>query len=107
MVIVPDRLLPVEFDPTLNATVPLPVPAAPAVMVIHVVVVVAVHAQPVFAVTATEPGPPPAAMDVLCGLIEYVQVGGGGAAAAWFTVKVLPAIVMVPLRAEPVFAATV
>lgn len=81
MVMVPDRLLPLEFDPTLNSTVPLPVPAAPDVMVIQVVVVVAVHAQPVLAVTATELGPPAAAMDVLVGLIEYVHAGGGGAAA--------------------------
>jgi hypothetical protein len=81
IVIVPDRLLPLEFDPTLNPTVPLPVPAAPNAMVSHGVVVVAVHAQPVLAVTATDLGPPAAAMDVLVGLIEYVHVGGGGAAA--------------------------
>src|SRR5262249_41992300 len=33
-------------------------------------------------------------------------VGGGGGAAAWFTVSVLPATVSVPLRAVPRFGAT-
>ena len=36
---------------TVNLTWPLPVPSAPAVMVIHDVLVVAVHAQPVVVVT--------------------------------------------------------
>ena len=35
--------------------------------------------------------------------MEYVHDGAG---AAWFTVKVCPAIVSVPLRALPVLAAT-
>jgi len=38
-----------------------------------------------------------------------VQVGGGGGggAAAWLTVNDWPAMVIVPVRAAPVFAATV
>ena len=36
-----------------------------------------------------------------------MQLGGGGGAAAWVTVKVWPAMVIVPIRAAPVLAATV
>src|SRR5205823_1032680 len=47
----------------------------------------------------------------LFGAIEYVHCGGGGGGggtgAACETVNVWPAIVTVPLRAAPLFAATV
>jgi hypothetical protein len=49
----------------LKLTVPLPVPLAPAVTVSHVALLAAVHAQPVPAVTLTEPVPPPLATDAL------------------------------------------
>ena len=50
---------------TVNATVPLPVPLAPLVIVIHGVVVVAVHAQPAAVVTVTGVAAPPEA-DTAC-----------------------------------------
>ena len=61
------------FASTLNATVPLPVPDAPAVTVTHVTLLVAVHSQPVSAVTATEPVPPAEGTDWLVGVIAYVH----------------------------------
>jgi hypothetical protein len=45
---------------TLNATVPLPVPADPEVTVIHVALLTAVHAHVACVVTATVPVPPSA-----------------------------------------------
>ena len=90
---------------TANATVPLPLPELPALMLIQLAVVAAVHAQ-LFAeaVTAIDPDPPLSPTFWLEGEIEKVHAGGG--AAAWVTVKVLPATVMVAVRAAPVFAAT-
>ena len=44
---------------TLNATVPLPVPAAPEVTVSHGALLTAVHAQAAVVVTFTVPGPAP------------------------------------------------
>jgi len=85
------------------------VPLAPLLIVIQLVAVVAVHAQPLPAVTATDPLPPAAVGEVLDGSIEYVHCGGGGGggAADWVTVNVCVAIVIVPVRAAPVLAATV
>lgn len=57
--------------------------------------------HPAPAVTLTAPVPPETGIVTLVGVTVYVQ-----AAAACETVKVLPAIVMVPVRAAPVFAAT-
>jgi hypothetical protein len=89
----------------MNATVPLPLPDSPAVMVIQPDMVVAVHAQlPADAVTAIEPDPAMSATFCDAGEIEYVQAGGGAAACA--IVNVLPATVIVPVRAAPVFAET-
>jgi hypothetical protein len=50
-----------EFAATLYVTVPLPVPAAPALIVIQETLLVAVHAQPVPAETAADPVKPVAA----------------------------------------------
>jgi hypothetical protein len=93
------------FAATVNATVPLPVPELPVPMLIQGAVVVAVHAQ-LFteAVTAIDPEPPPSPTFCDEGEMEKVQAGGG--AAAWLTVKVLPAAVMVAVLAEPTLAAT-
>jgi hypothetical protein len=93
---------------TLKPTDPLPVPLAPAVIVIHGVVVVAVQAQLAGVVTATGvPAPAVAGTDWLVGAIVYEhEGGGGGAGAACETVKVCPAMVIVPVRAPPEFAAT-
>jgi hypothetical protein len=100
MVIVPLRALPV-FGAALNVTLPSPLPLAPAVTEIHGALLLAVHEHPLPADTLTVPLPPPAAIAASGGAIVYVQ----GGAAAWFTVNVCPAIVMVALRALPVFRA--
>ena len=90
---------------TENATVPLPVPDAPAVMAIHATLVVAVQAQlAADAVTAIEPVAPASATSCDVGEIENAHAGGG--AAACVIVNVLPATVIAALRAAPVFAAT-
>ena len=81
----------------------MPLPVAPAVMVIQAALLVAVHAQPVAAVTVTVPVPPAAAT-----LADAGEIVGAQVAPAWVIVKVLPAIVSVPVRAVlPGFAATV
>jgi hypothetical protein len=83
-------------------TEPLPLPVAPALTVIHGALLAAVQAQPLPAVTVTEPVP---AADVT--LAEAEEIVGAHGVAACVTVKVLPAIVSVPVRdMEPVFAAT-
>ncbi len=90
---------------TVNATVPLPVPDAPPVMLTQdALSVAAVHAQ-LFAeaVNAMEPAPPAAGRFCSEGEIEKVHAAG---AAACVTVNVLPAMLMVPLRLEPVLAST-
>jgi hypothetical protein len=99
------RALLVVFAATLNATLPVPVPEAAAVMLIHGALVVAVHAHVVAdAVTAMVPAPPASAKFCVGGEIENVHAGGG--AAAWLIVNVLPATVIVALLAAPVFAPT-
>jgi hypothetical protein len=69
MVNVPLRAAP-PFDPTLNATEPLPAPVAPPVNVIHGALDVALHEQLAPAVTATVPLPPVASTAWLAGEIE-------------------------------------
>ena len=79
---------------TLSDTVPLPVPLAPAVTVIHEALLVAVRAQPVVPVTVTLTALPAATTLVLVDdSVNATQV-----AAAWVTVNVTPAIVTVPVR---------
>jgi len=96
---------------TENPTEPLPVPEAPLEIVIQPAFDAAVHAQvDADAVTPNEPDPPASPTFWSAGEIENVHGGGGGGgggAAACDTVNVLPAAVIVPLRAAPVFAATV
>jgi hypothetical protein len=83
-------------------TEPLPVPVAPALIVIHATLLVALHAQPDAALTVTVALPP---ADV--GLADVGEIVGVHGAAAWFTVNVLPPIVRVPVRdVVVVFAAT-
>ena len=105
-------IVPVRADPVLaataNPTEPLPVPETPVEIVIQVVFEPAVHAQvDGDAVTPNDPDPPASATLWSVGEIEIVHGAGGGAAAACDTVNVLPAAVIVPLRAAPEFAATV
>jgi hypothetical protein len=79
--IVPVRALLVVFAATLNVTLPVPVPEAPAVMLIHGALVVAVHAHVLAdTVTAIEPVPPASAKFWVEGEIENVHAGGGAAA---------------------------
>ena len=81
---------------------PLPLPVAPALIVIHVSLLVAVHAQPVEVVTATVPVPPADVTFADAGEIVGVQV-----IAACVIVNVLPPTVNVPVRdVVTVFAAT-
>ena len=62
MVSIPVRDVPVVFAAAVKPTLPLPLPLAPLVMVIHDAPLVAVHAQPVAVVTDTVPVPPAAGM---------------------------------------------
>src|SRR5262245_17497524 len=84
----------------LNATAPLPDPVAPPVIVIHGALLVAAHVQPTPVVTFTVPVDAVSGAFWVVGAIEYVQ-----ATAACVTVNVWPAIVAVPVRCAPVFAA--
>ena len=102
IVSVPFRAVVAALAATVYETEPLPLPVAPAVMVIHVALLEAVHAQPAAAVTVTEPVP---AADVT--VADAEEIVGTHGAPACVTVNVLPAIVSVPVRdMEPVFAAT-
>jgi hypothetical protein len=101
-------MVPVRAAPALAATlkvvVPEPAPDAPVAIVIQSACEDAVQAQVVAdAVTAIDPEPPAAATLCVVGEIENVH---GAGAAAWVTVNVWPATVIVPLRAAPLFAAT-
>jgi hypothetical protein len=88
---------------TEYATVPLPVPLPPDVIVIQPTLLLAVHAQHVSdAVTATLPVPPLAVKFWPVGLIENTQLP-----ASCVTVNVCDAIVIVPDRdVQPLFAET-
>jgi hypothetical protein len=114
MVIVPVRTAAV-FAATVKLTDPLPVPAAPAVIVIHDALLTAVHAHVPPAVTVIAvPGPPASAIDSLAGAIVLVQlgaVGGAGAggiggcdASCCVMVCVRSAMVTVPVRDGPLLA---
>jgi hypothetical protein len=99
---VPVRLEATAFAPTLKVTEPLPVPVAPPVIVIHGALLAAVQLHPLATVTVLLPLPAAAVKDWLAG-----EIDGEQEAAAWVTVKVVPAIVSVPVRLEAiVFAAT-
>ena len=102
MVIEPVRAALEAFAVTEYDTVPLAVPDAPWVTVIQPSLLTAVQLQPLAAVTVTAPleAPPRRSADVG----EIVALHG---APACITVKVLPAIVSVPVRGVvAVFAAT-
>jgi hypothetical protein len=103
IVIVPDRAGPL-FAATENATLPLPEPPGADVTLIHGAFDTAVHVQPSPAVTVTVPLPPASATDWLAGAIANVHWGAG---ADCVTVNVWPPTAIVPLRAAPMFTATV
>src|SRR4051794_38969444 len=103
-VIVPLRAAPV-FRATVNATLPLPAAPAGWLSVIQSAFDAAVHAHDeAEAVTANDPGPPLSLIAWPDGAIVNTQDAG---AAACVIVSVWPAIVAVPVRAAPVFGATV
>jgi len=80
----------------------LPLPVAPALIVIHVALLVAVQLQPVPAVTVTVPV-------VATDDVRFDEVGAivnVQGAPACVTVNVCPPIVSVPVRAGPVLAVT-
>src|SRR3954466_2579903 len=93
MLIVAVRSVLVELGAALNAAVPLPVPDAPPVTVTPVRLLVVLQEQPSGAVTVIDPVPPVSGTDCDDGEIVTVHE-----MPVWFTVKVLPAIVTVPLR---------
>ncbi len=75
---VPVRASPL-FDATLKVAVPLPLPLAPDVIVIHDALLCAVHAHPFGAeIDIDAPAPPPNGNDCDGPLTEYVHAGDGG-----------------------------
>jgi hypothetical protein len=86
-------------------TLPLPLPPAPEVMVIHEVLLDAVQMQPLVVDTLMDLLPPSLPTFTLSGETENEHVGRL-TTAAWLTVKGRPATVIVPLRAPPVLTAT-
>jgi hypothetical protein len=102
MVSVPVRDADPVFGATVYVTEPLPLPAAPALIVIHVAALVAVHPQPDAAVTPTVPVTPAATT-----FADAVEIVGAHRVPNCVTVNVDPAIVSVPVRlAEPGLGAT-
>jgi hypothetical protein len=73
------------FAVRLRRTVPLPVPDAPEVTVIHDALLAAVHEHPSPVITLTVPWATSGPMLASVGEMEYVQ---GAAPAACVTVKV-------------------
>jgi hypothetical protein len=81
--------------------VPLPVPLAPAVTLIHESLLDAVHVQVLLVDTAIDPLPAGDSTLRVFGEIEYEHTS-----AACVTVNVWPAIVSVPDREPPTFGRT-
>jgi hypothetical protein len=79
IVTVPLRAAPV-FGATTKLTDPLPVPLAPAVMLIHDAFGTAVHAHPAAAVTATIPAPPAAVIEAVVAPSAKEHGDGSGGA---------------------------
>ena len=101
IVTVPVRDAVPAFAATWTDTLPLPLPEAPAVTVIHAALLTADHVHEVLAVTPTVKVPPAELADWLAGEMLKVQP-----AAAWVTVNVFPPAVILPVRVPPLFAAT-
>ena len=97
MVSVPVRGVVAVFASIEKATVPLPLPLTPDVMVSQASLLVAVQLQPVAVVTLLLPELAAAPEGSVVG--ETVKVQGGGA-PAWVTVTVWPATVSVPVRGD-------
>jgi hypothetical protein len=100
---VPVRTSPV-FAVALTATVPSPVPLAPEVIESHDTLLVADHVHSSVVMTANGPAAPPLApIDTAVGMTEYEH---GVGVAAWLIVTICAATVSVPVRAAPLFEAT-
>jgi hypothetical protein len=69
----PVRAPPLVFAATVNATVPLPAPERPLVIVIQLALDDAFHEHVLPAVTSTVPLPPSGATDSRSAAMEYVQ----------------------------------
>jgi len=95
MVIVPLRLVVFGLAAKSKPTVPLPLPLAPLVIVIHDVAVLAVHAQPVATVTPTVADPASDATDWLDGFSVAIHEPACETENDWL------AIVNVPVLAAP------
>jgi len=95
----PDRAVPVVFALTVNSTTPLPVPGVPEVTTIQGTLLTAVQVQPADVVTETMLDAPLEGMFRDGGENVNVQPD------SWLTVTVRPAIVTVPARGGPGFAA--
>jgi hypothetical protein len=105
MVIVPVRSAGCMFGEMPYATVSDPVPDEPWSTTSQSTFAEAVHVHVAAdAVTVTLPLPPSAGTDCVVGDIENVHGGGGGAACD--TVKVCPAIAIVPVRGAAVLTST-
>lgn len=90
---VPLRGLPAGFASTVNATVPLPVPFVPLVIVIQPALLEAVHAHALLVVTDAVDEPPAAGM--LCGVGAAVKLH---TSPPCVTTNVRPATDTVPVR---------
>jgi hypothetical protein len=103
IVIVPVRPVVDALAATVYETVPLPLPVAPAVTVIHAALLAAVHAHDAaFAVTATVAAPPVCVGELAVGEMVVLQT-----TPACVTVNVCPPALMVAVRAVVFgFAAT-
>jgi hypothetical protein len=97
----PRRLHVVALGATSNVTAPLPDPVAPLVSVIHALLLAAVHGHPGDVVTVL---PPELAAAVNVWLVG--DTAGEHELPAWVTLNVVPAMVRVPVRPEPVLGAT-
>ena len=101
---------------TLNPTEPEPVPLGSVVIVTHDAPLLAVQVQPAAVVTATVLAPPADPMESVVDWRDTPHTTGGGPpgggpptlpAASWVNVAASPPTLTEPLRAGPVFAATV
>jgi hypothetical protein len=97
----PVRAAPVVFGDAENVAAPVPVPAPLVIVSQSGLLLVAPHEHVAVVVTVTLPDAPLAATGCVGGVTLYAQ-----AAASWFTVSVLLAMVTVPVRAGPGLDAT-
>jgi hypothetical protein len=96
IVTVPVRDAVPAFAATRTDTLPLPLPEAPAVTVIHATLLSADQVHAVLAVTPTENVPPPEPADWLVREMLKLQP-----APACVTVKICPPAVIFPVRVPP------